>query len=138
MFRQTDMYIKCRNEQQFKNLYVKKEIETDGLYAFCVESESTVLGFPDVMTVDYKDGHKAKFYEFKYSNKNGMIKFQPTQPAFYRQHLGLDIMISAYNCKTNTVHLFSSFDLFDPLSPYCLNEKAEINLSFVERKFYTW
>jgi len=126
-------YSKCTTEQQFKMSYIKKELHyyTDSsLKVFCIETEETVHGFPDVMTLYCcKKEHTnfARFYEFKISNMNGKIKFQPTQPAFYKNNMDMSITVIALNKKTGRVHTFPVECLFDKESPYCMFN-AEVNL----------
>lgn len=100
-------------------------------YFFCIETEETVKGFPDVMSV-CRETTKSIFFEFKFT-KTGKIKFQPTQPAFYKKHYYLPIKIIAYNERTQTVHYIMKEDLFQESSAYKMNEKAEVDLCKAER-----
>lgn len=139
-----DDFVTCENEQQFKKLYCAMKINKsyrakigDVQKTFCIETEETVAGFPDVMelvTVNTGGGMitYAKFYEFKISDKNGNIKFQPTQPAFYKQNDELNIKVVAYNRFSKRVHLFRARDIFDNTSPYNTTN-GKINLNEVER-----
>lgn len=124
-------YKDCKNEQQFKMSLIKDILKSVFDCVFCIETEETIQGFPDVMCL-YKNVSGctgALFYEFKFSNKNGKIKFQPTQPAFYKKHEDImPIMIIAYDQRTKTVVHFPSSCLFDKESPYYMNEKAEVQL----------
>lgn len=124
-------YKDCDNEQQFKMSVIKYILKNIFDCVFCIETEETVQGFPDVMCL-YKNlngGTSALFYEFKYSNKSGKIKFQPTQPAFYKKYKDtMQIVIVAYDQRTKKVVKFSSSYLFDKESPYYMNEKAEVQL----------
>ena len=124
-------FSKCRNEQQFKMQYINTILKPQVSSVFCIETEETVKGFPDVMCLSARERSLpvAIFCEFKYSNAQGKIKFQPTQPAFYKAHNEvMHIMIVAYNKKTNEVHEFTASCLFNKDSPYCMNEKAEVQL----------
>ena len=79
----SDDYIDCQNEQQFKMKWLK----INGLpnfTKFCIETEETVKGFPDAMFID-NDTKQTWFAEFKFT-KTGKIKFQPTQPSFYKKY----------------------------------------------------
>lgn len=122
----------CKDEQQFKMKYVREILKPQFTRVFCIETEETVRGFPDVMclllgTPSFQPC--AYFYEFKYSNAQGKIKFQPTQPSFYKANNDvMHIMIVAYNKKTDKVHLFTASCLFNKDSPFCMNEKAEVDL----------
>ena len=125
----TEDYSKCRNEQEFKMMYLKENKDKDW-YDFCIETEETVKGFPDVMLIE-KQSRVCIFYEFKFT-KTGKIKFQPTQPAFYRAHTDLRICVVAYNAKTNCVHQFGTACLFNKDSKYYMTEKAEVDLTKAE------
>jgi hypothetical protein len=122
----------CKDEQQFKMKYIREILKKQFTRVFCIETEETVRGFPDVMclllgTPSFQPC--AYFYEFKYSNAQGKIKFQPTQPSFYRANNEvMHIVVVAYNKKTNTVHEFTASCLFKKDSHYQMNEKAEVQL----------
>ncbi len=124
-------YSKCKNEQEFKKLFLKSAKNKQDFYIFCIETEETVKGFPDVLCI-HKETDLASFEEFKYT-KTGKIKFQPTQPAFYRKYGTMPIMIIAYNAKTDKVHTFMTYELFDKNSPYYMSEKAEVDLNKAEQ-----
>ena len=124
-------YKDCDNEQQFKMSIIKYIFKNIFDCVFCIETEETVQGFPDVMCLyqNLNGGTSALFYEFKYSNKSGKIKFQPTQPAFYKKYENImQIIIVAYDQRTKMVVKFDSSCLFDKESPYYMNEKAEVQL----------
>ena len=124
---QTD-FSDCKNEQQFKMKYIKTQLREAFNYVFCIETEETVKGFPDVMCL-FKNG-RASFCEFKYSNASGKIKFQPTQPSFYRQHPDMNIWVIAYNQKTKSVVEFPVWDMSSVKGErrFYMNEKAEVQL----------
>lgn len=133
-------YAICNNEQHFKKLYCVSEIKSrvEGQKIFCIETEETVAGFPDVMelwTTRLQEGEctLAIFYEFKFSDNRGNIKFQPTQPAFYKQNSELNIKVVAYNNQSKRVHVFSTNEIFDKESPY-YTTNGKINLCKVERR----
>ena len=119
-------YNKCKNEQDFKMTWFKKFKK---YYAdmFCIETEETVGGFPDVMALGYNQ--QAHFFEFKFT-KTGKIKFQPTQPAFYKAHNTMDINVIALWVKDDKAvpYQFSVKELFVKGSPFELNERGEVNL----------
>lgn len=123
-------YSKCKNEQEFKMLFLKHIPNKEAFNHFCIETEETVKGFPDVLGI-HKETYVASFMEFKYT-KTGKIKFQPTQPAFYKKYTNLVINVIAYNAKTDKVHAFITEDLFDKGSLYYMNEKAEVDLNKAE------
>lgn len=138
-------YAICNNEQHFKKLYCVTEIkkQNPGQKIFNIETEETVAGFPDVMelwTANLQAGSctQAFFYEFKFSSKNGVIKFQPTQPAFYKKNSELDIKVVAYNNQSKRVHVFSTKELFNKESPYYIRKQngvyARIDLTLVEKE----
>ena len=129
MFTKTDYYSKCQNEQQFKMAWLKRQ-EVRGYSRFCIETEETVKGFPDVLEINNLT-QTCSFYEFKYT-RTGKIKFQPTQPAFYKANPYLIICVVAYNAKTGTVHKFGVDCLFNENCEYTLNDKAEVDLSKAE------
>lgn len=124
-------YSKCRNEQEFKKLFLKSAKNKQDFCIFCIETEETVKGFPDVLCITKSDD-KASFEEFKYT-KTGRIKFQPTQPAFYKKYSTLPIVVIAYNAKTDKVHCFKPHELFDKESPYYMNVNSEVDLNKAEQ-----
>lgn len=124
-------YSKCKNEQEFKMLFLKSAPNKNRFYTFRIETEETVKGFPDVLCIE-KTTDKVSFEEFKYT-KTGKIKFQPTQPAFYKKYFTLPIIVVAYNVKTDKVHTFMTNKLFVKNSPYYMNEKSEVDLCKAEQ-----
>ena len=130
-FYKTDEYADCMYEQDFKNRYIKNNFaKLEHTKTFCIETEETVAGFPDVMTLSY--GNVARFYEFKFSDRFGKIKFQPTQPSFYRRNPEMEITVIAYNKVSRTVHAFHASEILDKESRYRIDPRAEINLHNVE------
>ena len=134
----SDTYVDCKNEQEFKKLYcvaeLKKQNSTQKI--FCIETEETVAGFPDVMelvTISAGSCTQAFFYEFKISDLSGSIKFQPTQPAFYKNDSELPIKVVAYNRFSKRVHVFSTNEIFNKDSPY-YTTNGRIGLSRVEKE----
>lgn len=132
-------FVKCKDEQTFKLLYCNLRLKQKGAVTvkqklFCIETEETIAGFPDVMELTTFCGKTtAKFYEFKISDNYGNIKFQPTQPAFYRDNYELDITVVAYNKKSQRVHSFRTYEIFDKDSPY-YTRNGRINLTNVEKE----
>ena len=134
----TEDYTHCKNEQEFKKLYVTKELYKRNISQkiFCIETEETVAGFPDVMeliTDSAGSCTQAFFYEFKISDLSGNIKFQPTQPAFYKQNSELPINVVAYNRFSKRVHVFSTNEIFDKHGPY-YTASGRIRLTGVEKE----
>lgn len=119
-------YRKCKNEQDFKMAWFKR---FKRYYAdmFCIETEETVGGFPDVMALGYNQ--QAHFFEFKFT-KTGKIKFQPTQPAFYKAHDTMDITVLAlWNDGVSVrVFQFSVKKIFEKGSHFEMNERGEVDL----------
>ena len=132
----SDTYASCENEQQFKKLYCVTELKkrNPGQKIFNIETEETVAGFPDVMELTTFCGKTtARFFEFKISDLSGSIKFQPTQPAFYKQNYELDIKVIAYNRFSKRVHVFSTNEIFDKNSPY-YTTNGRVGLTGVEKE----
>lgn len=133
----TDTYLTCKEEQDFKKLYIvaelKKRYQNTIQKIFCIETEETVAGFPDVMELLIDSTIRAHFYELKFSDKRGNIKFQPTQPAFYRMNPEMEICVVAYNHKSHRVHTFSANEISNKSSPYHTANRR-INLCKVEKE----
>lgn len=130
----TDDYAHCKDEQAFKKLYCVCKIKRGaGQKIFCIETEETVAGFPDVMELITGENTTVRFYEFKISDSRGNIKFQPTQPAFYKNNPELWIRVVAYNRLTKRVHKFSPDEIFDKESPY-YTTTGRISLTSVEKE----
>ena len=64
---------------------------------------------------------------------SGNIKFQPTQPAFYKHNPELPIKVVAYNRYSKRVHVFSTGEIFDKDSPY-YTTNGRIGLTGVEKE----
>ena len=128
MYGKAEKYAKCKDEQSFKMMYLK-ENQKNNFYHFCIETEETVKGFPDVIAISKIDS-TTTLLEFKFT-KTGKIKFQPTQPAFYKSHPELRIYVLAYNAKAKMLHLFEASLLFRE-GAYKMNEKAEVDLCNAE------
>ena len=79
-------YSECKTEQAFKMEWIRRNRKYY-MTVFCIETEETVKGFPDVLAIDEKDdcSQTPYFLEFKKA-RNGFVEFQPTQPAFYRKN----------------------------------------------------
>lgn len=134
----SDTYVSCENEQQFKKLYCVTALKrrNTGQKIFNIETEETVAGFPDVMelvTISAGRCTQVFFYEFKISDLSGSIKFQPTQPAFYKHNSELPIKVVAYNRFSKRVHVFSTNEIFDKNSPY-YTTNGRVGLAGVEKE----
>jgi hypothetical protein len=121
-------YSTCKNEQQFKMKYINNVLKKAYPFVFCIETEETIGGFPDVMCLDYNQ--RAYFFEFKFSTLSGKIKFQPTQPSFYKKYRNLNIYVVAYNKKKDSVVKFpvALFSTKQSEGTFYMNEKAEVQL----------
>jgi hypothetical protein len=98
-------------EERFKQDVIRRwEARRGATWSFfCIESPGTADGFPDVLALS--DLGKYGLYEFKVSDKRGVIRFQKTQPRFYRTHLGLDIWIVAWNVPLNREERIPAADI---------------------------
>ena len=133
-----DTYAGCENEQDFKRLYCanRKKVLSHSTKIFCIETEETIAGFPDVMeviTLSAGSCSQVFFFEFKISDRSGSIKFQPTQPAFYKQNSELPIKVVAYNRVSRRVHVFKTQAIFCKDTPY-YTTNGRINLSKIEKE----
>lgn len=132
----SDDFADCHTEQPFKMKYINLRMKWKHSKIFCIETEETCAGFPDVIelnTISAGSCTQIFFYEFKCSDHNGNIKFQATQPAFYKANKELGIKVIAYNQYSRRVHLFSTNEIFNKDSPY-YTTTARINLNGVERQ----
>ena len=78
-----------KTEAEFKRDFVEVLRKAGGTL-FCIETEETEPGFPDVLDIK---GGKAVLYEMKLANKKGIFKMQKTQPLFYKKHQNLQIYV---------------------------------------------
>ena len=133
-------YKECKTEQAFKYEWIKRH-KGDYLKLFCIETEETVKGFPDVLGIkevpvfDNKLNEICKvqhpvFYEFKFARK-GRIKFQPTQPAFYKANKELDIRVIALSEYRGQFYLhgFKVQELFREGSMYKMDGTNQVDLN---------
>lgn len=132
-------YSECRSEQAFKMEWIRRN-RNKFLKLFCIETEETVKGFPDVLAIqgvpvlDEEGNVKAEiqtpvFIEFKIA-KNGRIKFQPTQPAFYKANKELNIQVCAL-CEHKGkfyIHGFYASELFWKEGPYKMDGMNQVDL----------
>ena len=102
-------YAQCLTEQQFKMEWIRRH-KKEYVAVFPIETEETVKGFPDVLAIhkiDWATQQVPYLIEFKRA-KRGFIKFQPTQPAFYKANPDLFIYVIAlveYETKLYIVSL---------------------------------
>lgn len=132
-------YSDCKTEQAFKMEWLRRN-RNKFLRLFCIETEETIKGFPDVLAVqevpvlDEKCNVIGKtqtpiFIEFKLA-KNGRIKFQPTQPAFYKANKELNIQVCAL-CEYKGrfyIHGFYASELFKEGSMYKMDGMNQVDL----------
>lgn len=137
MIRCDTSFIYCNSEQEFKQMYLKNILKKDNAKDefFCIETEETVHGFPDVMHIQNKgDGNYVYFYEFKFT-KNSKIHFQASQIAFYKKYASLKTKIVALEQKIGLIHLFSAKHLFDKDSAYYINNGLSVDLTKAKGKY---
>ena len=132
-------YEECKTEQAFKTEWIRRN-KRRFIAVFPIETEETVKGFPDVLGIcetDVMDKELSViakvqtpcFMEFKLA-KRGRIKFQPTQPAFYKAHKELDISVvslAEYYGKYYIVS-FPVSALFEKKGAFELNGMNEVDL----------
>lgn len=129
-------YEECKTEQSFKMEWIRRN-KSKFIAVFPIETEETVKGFPDVLAIieKYKGSEQFPlFLEFKKAH-NGYVKFQPTQPAFYRANPKLNIFLIALVEKMRRFYVvalprdifisrINSMGKLD-LRPFCFTEVKE-------------
>ena len=90
-----------KNEAEFKRDFVELLRESGGT-PFCIESEETEPGFPDVLEI-YEG--MASLYEMKITDRHGIFKMQKTQPLFYKTYPNLKIYVVIWD---NGMHNYLS------------------------------
>ena len=94
------------DEAAFKKKYMWIIGDDKKRYKDVLAIENTVeRGMPDLLIIDRKD--KATVVEVKYARR-GIITFKRTQIPWYRRHCNLNIIILAYNDKTQNIHRIDS------------------------------
>lgn len=119
------MYFK--NEQDYKMFRIDELKKTLGANAYCIETEETEPGFPDVLFV-FKKLHIANFFEFKYADSSGYITFKKTQPVFYKRNKELTINVLAWDPVAKREHWFLVEELFEKDSPYRMDTNRKVKL----------
>ena len=99
-----EKYSACRNELEFKKKNLKDWFSNKKFFSFCIETAQTIWGFPDVLVFD-REQEKTYYIEYKFTN-TGIIKFQPTQIAFFKKYKGLGVICISYNKKNKNVYVF--------------------------------
>lgn len=120
---------KSRNEQDFKVAWVR-EYGRFWKKVFCIETEETVAGFPDVMCIDRNN--RIQLIEFKVSDRSGNVKFQPTQPAFYRKNSDLPISVVVMDMRGG-VPSWIHFDVRFMMEGGLLTPRATVRLGDMMR-----
>jgi hypothetical protein len=112
-------------EAEFKKRHIEKWKKL-GIYArvYCIESEETEPGFPDVIA----QNGAFDFFEFKVSDARGVIKFQKTQPSFYKRNPNLRVTVVALDNRDGEVIMFPASALFEADSQFNINSKLEVQL----------
>lgn len=115
-----------KNEQDFKMAWIRSctERALPGTRFFCVETEETEPGFPDVMTLSFKQ--TAKFFEMKLADAKDNFTLQPTQPLFYRGHTDMNISIMVWSNKRNKLYKINASEI---ITRVLGNVKLTLNLS---------
>ena len=83
-----------KNEAEFKKDFVEL-LRSNNFTVFCIETEETVPGFPDVLAID-PDG-KTFLFEMKITDRYGRFKMQKTQPRFYMLHQNLKVKVVVWD-----------------------------------------
>jgi hypothetical protein len=86
-----------KNERDFKQA-VKAAIEKQGNTCLEIENEEKEPGMPDLLVINTHTEEcfgVASFVEIKYASMAGTIRFEKSQPLFYRKHpeLSIDILV---------------------------------------------
>jgi hypothetical protein len=89
------------SERQFKKAIIRFWEDTGRVDDVLeIENEEKAPGMPDVLC--FAEG-KCTLVEFKLSDSKSVIKFQRTQPLFYKQHPSLCIRILAWDAPRSSV-----------------------------------
>ena len=112
-------------EAEFKKRHIAKWKKL-GIYekVYCIESEETEPGFPDVIA----HGGTFDFFEFKVSDARGLIKFKKTQPSFYKRNPALGVIIIALDNRDGKVIMFPASALFEVDGMFEIDRKLEVQL----------
>ena len=91
-----------KDEAAFKAAVLKAlSNHTSSYTRFEIENEEKEPGMPDVLSISRT--LPALLTEFKLSDEDGVVKFQKTQPLFYRKHTDLYITILAWDVPRGRV-----------------------------------
>lgn len=99
-------FSECSTEQMFKTRWCACH---HGEYKamWYIETEETVLGFPDVLAIRHDD--TAVLLEFKKSIKGYSVQFKPSQIAFFRRNPTVNIYVVALCNKE--VHVVTAHEV---------------------------
>ena len=95
------MKTQYKNEAEFKRDFVEALREIGGTL-FCIETEETEPGFPDVLEIN---GAESVLYEMKITDRHGIFKMQKSQPRFYKMYPNLKIYVVVWD---NGMHNYLS------------------------------
>jgi len=81
--------------------------------AYAVENEEKEPGWPDVLVaqVTFGEGTLCTFIETKVCDASGHIKFEKTQPVFYKRNPILDVQIYAFDSRYDRILVASAEDI---------------------------
>jgi hypothetical protein len=123
-----------QSEAKFKAAIIKLW-KSEGIFdeIFCIETEETEPGFPDVM-VKLNDQEVYKFFEFKVSDAKGLIEFTKNQPRFYLFHRGMDIQVLAldnrvpFDKDSRSMVMFPVSKIFEKGGQFELSDRRQVQL----------
>jgi hypothetical protein len=97
-------------EERFKQDSIRAwESRRNGWSYFCIESPGTADGFPDVLALSNSGAHM--LWEFKVSDARGVVRFERTQPSFYRKHQDLNIWALAWSVPSQRAIFIPARDI---------------------------
>lgn len=117
------------SEKEFALWHQKNVLTTEypDFAFYFIETEETQRGFPDLLAISKVSG-VSKLFEYKVSDKDGVITFQKTQPPFYKRNPFLDITVVAYDVRFGEVIRFKVDSLFDDESEDRLRDNLKVRL----------
>ena len=87
-----------KNEAEFKKAFLAKMRQKHkNITFFEIENEEKSPGMPDIIATSYEA--PSVWTEIKYAGKDGKIKFQPSQPLWYKQNKTLRIQIVVWDSR---------------------------------------
>ncbi len=101
-------------EQKFKTACMRRYKSLFDWKSFEIENETKEPGFPD--TLEFHGPYKqtvvgSRFVEYKVSDENGWIEFEPAQPVFYKRNASLPIKVRAYSVPDKLGFVFDAADI---------------------------